>query len=81
MLRGKHWDEGWLTCYWDKKKNDIVYGSPCRPDGRLVHGVFTYLESSSDGKPFLDELEDRGYDIKTLQFSVKRKYKPNEPPV
>jgi hypothetical protein len=32
------------------------------------------------GKTLVQELEQRGYDITTLQFSVKRKFRPNEKP-
>jgi len=80
MIRGKSWNDGWLTAYWDKRERDIVFGSPCKPDGHLLYGALSFIEFSS-GKTLLKELEDRGYDITTLQFSVKRKYKPNERPI
>jgi hypothetical protein len=85
MVRGKHWDDGWLTAYWNKKERDISFGFPSKPDGHLLHGLFSgYYDRARMREDkvnnFFDELERRGYDITTLQFSVKRKYKPNEKP-
>jgi hypothetical protein len=81
MLRGKSWNDGWLTAFWGRDmrgaKKDLVFGSPCRPDGHLLYGAFQVVELSP-GKTLIQELEARGYDITTLQFSVKRKWKPNE---
>jgi len=84
MIRGKHSEDGWLSAYWGRERRnepkDLMYDSPCSPDGHLLHHAFSYVEVSP-GKTFVQELEDRGYDITTLQFSVKRKWKPNEKPV
>jgi hypothetical protein len=81
MIRGKGWNNGWLTAYWGREsrgaKKDLVFGSPCRPDGHLLYGAFAFIEVGH-GKTLVQELEARGYDITTLQFSVKRKWAPNE---
>lgn len=58
---------------------ETIFGSPCRPDGHLLYGAFSFVEVTT-GKTLVKELEDRGYDITTLQFSIKRKWKPNEEP-
>jgi len=85
MLRGKSWNDGWLTAYWGRESKqksgpkDIVFGSPCRPDGHLLYGALAYIDVGH-GKSLVEELEDRGYDITTLQFSIKRKYPPNAKP-
>ena len=83
MLRGKHWDDGWLTAYWGceyrRSKKDLIFASPCRPDGHLLYGSFCVADATK-GKTLLQELTERGYDITTLQFSVKRKWRPNERP-
>jgi hypothetical protein len=86
MIRGKHWDEGWLTAYWGRESGagrggpkDLVFGSPCRPDGHLLYGAMAFIDMGH-GKTLVQELESRGYDITTLQFSVKRKWRPNEGP-
>lgn len=55
-----------LRVNWSKKEDDIVYkypkGSQTKSDAMLLHSVFS--------KEFLDDLVDRGYDLKTLKFSV-----------
>jgi hypothetical protein len=84
VIRGKSWTDGWLTAYWGKEsrrdyRKDLVFGSPCKPDGHLLYGALCFTEVTG-GKSLVQELEARGYDITTLQFSVKRKYRPNEKP-
>lgn len=70
MLRGKNWNNGWLTAYWGRESGDrsgskeLIFGSPSRPDGHLLYGALA---------PLVKELEARGYDITTLQFSIRRK--------
>lgn len=78
MLRGKSWNDGWLTAYWGKpsdasrgESKDLVFGFPCGPDGHLLHGAFCH-EKLASGKTLIEELKARGYDITTLQFSIKR---------
>lgn len=84
-LRGKSWDDGWLTAFWGResrheKKSDLIFGSPCGPDRGLLHSTLCSFDVGY-GKSLVKELDSRGYDITTLQFSVKRKYKPNERPL
>jgi hypothetical protein len=83
--RNRSWEDGWLTVYWgtdeDGEGPDVVYGSPCRPDGHLMHAVLSCERYSYDGtrEPSLrDELVARGYLIETLRFEIKRNRKPNE---
>ncbi len=57
-------DEHALTARWSKRERDVMIGYPCGPDGHLLYGVIS--------KAFTDELVQRGYDITTLRFSVKR---------
>jgi hypothetical protein len=71
-LRGKHYTDGWLTARWSKKENDILYGYPATPDGHLLHGFFRYATFALV-KPLLEELKERGYDITTLEFAIRRK--------
>lgn len=68
-MRGKRHEDGWLTAQWSKKERDLVFGFPRKCDGHLVYGAFstTYLQ-----KDFVTELKERGYDLTTLQFSVRR---------
>lgn len=83
MIRGKHWDDGWLTAYWGREelrgKKELIFGSPCKPDAGLLNIAFTHTPLLW-GRDFLTELEERGYDVTTIQFSIKRKWKPNERP-
>ena len=83
MLRGKSWNDGWLTAFWGRDecgaKKSLVFGSPCKPDGSLLYTAFCFVDQLN-GKTLVQELEARGYDLTTLQFSVKRKWKPNEKP-
>ncbi|MEH3108939.1 MAG: hypothetical protein PGN22_03105 [Agrobacterium cavarae] len=51
-----------------------------RPDARLLSTVFEGTDISTGkpifgevGRSFVKELEDRGYDITTLRFSIKLK--------
>lgn len=82
MMRGKNWSDGWLTAFWGREirgcRKDLIFGSPCKGDGHLLYGALCFTEVTA-GKTLVQELESRGYDITTLQFSVKRKHKPNEP--
>lgn len=79
MIRGKSWNDGWLTAFWGREprgcSKDLVFGSPSRPDGHFLYGVFSFLEVHA-GKTFTQELESRGYDITTLQFSIRKKAQP-----
>lgn len=59
-----------LTYKWSKKEKDFLIHYPRKCDGHLVHGFFSgYM----NGKEFMEELEKRGYDLKTLKFEVKEK--------
>lgn len=66
-----------LTMRWSTKERDVVYDSDVRADRRML---YSRTGSSAmhwyDGKPvadLLDELEARGFDLKTLRFQVRRK--------
>ncbi len=71
-----------LKVTWSEAQNDFVVAYPkAKCDGHLAYGVFfnqRFSYSFKDGLPtfdpaFVDELESRGYDTKTLSFSVKLK--------
>lgn len=69
-----------LTMFWSKRERDFVYKYPSRPDGHLVHYVFSVGRWNDARRAvdlsFIQELEARGYDTKTLRFSVERKPEP-----
>jgi hypothetical protein len=64
-----------LRAKWSKKEKDILYRFPRCCDGAYLNGIFTRkidFGTLPDQPPtsFLDELERRGYDIKTLKFEI-----------
>jgi hypothetical protein len=72
-----------LRAAWSKRERDVSFGWPSGPqtksDGHLLYGHFGY-RYNYDGTPeksLLDELRDRGYDLKTLRFSIMKD--PNHP--
>lgn len=74
-----------LMVKWSKKEQDLLIGGPNGPDRHLTHQFFSVVPYlSHEGKVvyenFVKELENRGYDITTLKFSIKRKWAANEKP-
>jgi len=83
-----------LAVKWSKRENDLMIHYPRRCDGALVHYmllsdrmIFDYTkwsENKYNHRPpykmenFLKELEERGYDIKTLKFTIELKSIPEE---
>jgi hypothetical protein len=73
-----------LSVYWSKRENDVMFNYPDGPqtktDGHLLHVRFNSPWRWHDGQESPDlvkELESRGYDVKTLRFSVMKD--PNHP--
>lgn len=70
-----------LQARWSKREGDILYSYPRKVDGAYLHYVlgckrqrYDYTTKRIEYDPSaLEELEARGYDIKTLRFSIKRK--------
>lgn len=68
-----------LTVRWSKRENDFLIDFPSGPDGHLAHSAFFCKTCHPDFKElfgvswdpsFADELKARGYDMKTLRFSI-----------
>ena len=91
-MSAKRWREpkakdGELKAQWGKLQHDTpdlcyAWGDGCsRRDGHLLHNVLTG-ERFSPGLPvksekgLVAELEERGYDITTLKFSIQKKSLP-----
>jgi hypothetical protein len=70
-----------LVAWWSPKEQDVEFCYPRRADGHLLHGFFSYAKVGHDGEPLLKELEARGYDLRTIRFSVSLKEKPRAPHV
>jgi hypothetical protein len=68
MARGFDYETTLGAC-WSKMENDFKIYYPRKSDGWLMHNLMT----EQVFKEFISELEDRGYDTKTLRISVKRK--------
>ncbi len=73
-----------LKAFWSKQEKDLVFHHPDYAwNGRLVHNAFCSerprVDRSGDvdrvvfDKSFVAELEERGYDITTLRFSICKK--------
>lgn len=54
-----------LYCKWSKKEKDLMFHFPRSCDAHFLRDVLS--------KKVTDELELRGYDIKTLKFSIAKK--------
>lgn len=64
---------GALVAWWNKRERDLsIAWDRFPPDGHMLFGVLDFIAGPS-GKTFRQELEDRGYDITTLRFSIERK--------
>lgn len=79
-----------LSLTYDKRQKDFVVNYPRKPDGYLIlyhllNDILRFDLNKSlnkDKSPyniynFKKELEDRGYDLKTLKFSIELKTDKN----
>ena len=68
-----------LKARWSKKEKDILFSFPRSCDGHYLHHIFSKKNErdtfSTKFPPlsFLEDLEARGYDIKTLKFEIQLK--------
>ena len=68
------WDGDAVVAKWNPKEKELVAIGPRGSNSFVVslfHQDFMY------GHSFLQEMEDRGYDIKTLKFSIRKKESKN----
>lgn len=67
--------KGDLTAYWSRSQNDVMFaneeGIPAS-SRRLLYHAFSVIKVHED-KSLLDELEQRGFDLRTLRFSIDQK--------
>ena len=82
---GRRCAENKLLARWSNTENDIIFYYPRSCDGHLLHGILSTkrividatkrsaFEAVSFDPSFTDELEKRGYDIKTLRFEISLK--------
>ena len=60
-----------LAVKWSKREDDLLINYPRESDGIMIDYYFYHLKY--DNKNLIQELIDRGFDIKTLKFSVELK--------
>ena len=67
---------GTLACRMRKNPDGdgpaLVYSYDRKPNGGWLAMVFESIDSGY-GRTFAEELEARGYDLSTLQFTIRRK--------
>jgi hypothetical protein len=82
-------NENTLSAYWSPRENDFVFRHPpgvqTRASAHLLHVVLNTdrprVDCSGDGRQIVwdpslvKELDRRGYDVKTLRFSIMKKEK------
>jgi hypothetical protein len=63
-----------LKANWNKKEKDIMFsfplGSQTVSDAHLLHYFFNVVRDLNNDNSLIKELKERGYDIKTLTFSI-----------
>jgi hypothetical protein len=70
MPRRTH--ENTLSVRWSKRERDFLYYFPSsKSDGGYLHSRFQH-DKDYNGKTLAEELRDRGYDVKTLRFSIMK---------
>lgn len=68
MARGFDYTTTLGVC-WSKEENDWKIYFPRKPDGWYIYSII----SDKFFENFLKELEEAGYDLKTLRFSIRKK--------
>ena len=67
---------GTLAARWRRNHegmgSDIVYYFPNKPDGGLLQYALTHCPLG-ESRWLIDELEKRGYDLQTLEFTIRKK--------
>lgn len=67
---------GTLAARWRKNFEgngpDVVIYRPNRADGALLWSALAAPMYDDGGRSFIQELEQRGYDLSTLQFTIRK---------
>ena len=59
-----------LRVYWSKRENDWMIDSPSRSSGHMMSDILAKIKDE------LWMLDERGYDLTTLRFTVKQQENP-----
>ncbi len=81
---GRRISDNTLLVRWDEKQQDFKVWFPNKCDGGFIMGVFCNNQICEDCRKkikfagasretLIEELESRGYDPKTLRFTIKKK--------
>lgn len=63
-----------LKVKWSKREDDLEFHYPDHSaNGQYLSYVLSHLKKDSNGNSILQELDQRGYDIKTLKISIDKK--------
>lgn len=66
-----------LRVVWSKREEDLLFHfNGQKADSHLIHSMLCAERLKLDGefeRSFVHELEARGYDVKTLRFSIRKK--------
>lgn len=69
-----------LRAQWSTKDNDITFFYPSRKsDAHMLHCFFdgvSFKDDSGAPRSLYQLLDARGFDVKTLRFSIKKKVLP-----
>lgn len=67
---------GELRMQWSKRENDLAFSwggeGACKADSNLLATALA-MTPIAGGRTLRGQLEERGYDITTLRFSIRRK--------
>lgn len=62
-----------LLVRWSKRERDLLFAwDKHPPDGHLMHYAFNVVPVHG-GRSLAQELDERGYDLTTLRFQIRRK--------
>lgn len=74
--RGRRTRDNSLAVEWSVRERDITFYNPPGPqtktDAHLLHVLFASNVLLDSSLSLYDELKSRGYDVKTLRFSIMK---------
>lgn len=62
-----------LYAKWSKKEKALLYGGISKQDGGILAHFFEGIQWP-DGRNLAQELEARGYDLKSLKLTIRRNH-------
>ena len=62
---------GRLLASWSAREKDFKFQFPSKPDGHWLYWLLCVQQH--DGRTVVQELEARGYDVKSIRFQVDKR--------